>query len=284
MHSTGRGRARVRIVMGDRPGFESDFARLKAWYSQMRITGFGAQGAFWEASLALLDGRFHEVEGFLTIALQKNPHLREFCVVGRARLAFDRGRLDDAIEEAKDFLDRSPVLMHSSVLPSMLAVMHLERGERGDASRLIREVIADGYGGASATRLAGVAEVLTGLEDAARAADLYAYLLPYSGLVAFPVMGLYCAGAIDRYLGQLAATTRRWDEAERHYQGALILEEGLRAPTQLARTRYWYGRTLLERGRAADIEQAHGLLRSSMSAADEFGMALLADQTAALVA
>jgi hypothetical protein len=88
----------------------------------------------------------------------------------------------------------------------------------------------------------------------------------------------HCPGAADRYLGQLAATLGRFDASEDHYEVALRMEEAMQSPPLLARTRFWYARTLLERKGPDDTARAQQLLRESFETADRLGMAGLAHQ------
>ena len=93
--------------------------------------------------------------------------------------------------------------------------------------------------------------------------------------------GFLCPAAIDRCLGQLAATLQRWDDAEQHYQRALELEGRLDAIPLVARTRYWYARVLIGRGSTNDVARANALLRDVVVTTHELGMTLLETQAAA---
>ena len=68
-----------------------------------------------------------------------------------------------------------------------------------------------------------LAEVCTFLQDTARAATLYRLLRPYVGRNVIVGGSVACYGAASRYLGMLAATMARWDEAEQHFQEALAM-------------------------------------------------------------
>ena len=68
------------------------------------------------------------------------------------------------------------------------------------------------------------AEVCAFLQDTARAATLYRLLSPYAGRNVIVGGAVACYGAASRYLGMLAATMARWDDAEQHFQEALANE------------------------------------------------------------
>ncbi len=54
-------------------------------------------------------------------------------------------------------------------------------------------------------------------------------------------------GAIARSLGQLATLLERWDDADRHFQDALDLNEKMGHRPALAQTRMNYGDMLVRR-------------------------------------
>jgi hypothetical protein len=88
--------------------------------------------------------------------------------------------------------------------------------------------------------------------------------------------GHLCAGAADRFLGMLAHTLGRVDDAVAHYAAALDLEERLKAAPLTARTRYWCARTLHARGTPTDEKHAAKLLEAALATAHELGMSRLA--------
>ena len=60
-----------------------------------------------------------------------------------------------------------------------------------------------------------------------------------------------CYGAADRMLGALATVMERWDDAERHLENALVLNQRLGSPTWIAHTQYERARLALRRGAIA---------------------------------
>ena len=131
--------------------------------------------------------------------------------------------------------------------------------------------------------LAYQTEVAVALGGADRAARLYATFEPYREQVVIGGMGDGCMGAVDRYLGMLAAVAGRRAQAEAHYETALRIETGLRSPPLLARTRYWHGRMLIQLGGTADRGRAEELLVLSRDTAEWLGMAHLSAQARALL-
>ncbi len=168
----------------------------------------------------------------------------------------------------------------------MAAFAHTELGEAEEARRIVDALAADDFErlrlARTATAYAYVAEVVGALADSSRAERIYELYAPYAGLFAVSGLGVHSPGAVDRFLGQLGWMLRRWDDAQRHYEAALVVEEGLRAPPLLARTRYWYGRMLVERGGPGDATRADELLDAAAATAEQLGMARLLEQVAIL--
>jgi hypothetical protein len=81
-----------------------------------------------------------------------------------------------------------------------------------------------------------------------------------------------CFGAASRYLGQLAATMRRWQEGEAHFDQALAMNARMGAKPWLARTQYHYAQMLLARCAPSDSERARMLLEDASTIARQLGM------------
>lgn len=126
--------------------------------------------------------------------------------------------------------------------------------------------------------LAYLTEVCAYLADSGRAKILYDLLLPYDGRAVVVGGATACYGAAARYLGMLAAILKKWDVAERHFQGAIDLDARMGARPWLAHSQYEYAAMLLARGRAEDRPQALELLNEAQAAANEMGMAYLMEK------
>lgn len=279
-------RAGARLRAGDRAGFDADTDEVERLGTEGRFWGISMNATVWRATQALLDGRFAEVEALASqAAAAARIPMGDVYAIQMFRLHFDQGRLEACAAD----LGRS-VADHpgNSALSAMLALIHAELGAADDARRRFDGLSADGFAGLPqqlrAVTLAYLAEVAALLGDEQRAALVYEYLLPFSGQVVAAGAIAHCPGAVDRYLGQLAATLRRHSEAERHYVAALALEAGLKSPPLVARTRHWYARMLLDRGGPHDRDRAAELLAESLAAAVRLDMVVLARQGQDLMA
>jgi tetratricopeptide (TPR) repeat protein len=118
-------------------------------------------------------------------------------------------------------------------------------------------------------------DVCTFLGDAPRAAILYQLLLPYAGRTAVIGNATACYGAVSRYLGRLAATMERWEDAARHFEDALAMNTRMGARPWLAHTQHEYATMLLARHQPGDCEKATALLNEALATARELGMRAL---------
>jgi hypothetical protein len=103
---------------------------------------------------------------------------------------------------------------------------------------------------------------------------LYDLAAPYSGSNC--TLGLASfLGAADHWLGLLAATAGRLDDAVTHLEAALSRHRAMGARPWTALTEAACGRVLAVRGRADDAERAAALTGSAMRTAQELGLAAI---------
>ncbi len=130
--------------------------------------------------------------------------------------------------------------------------------------------------------LSWLADVCWFLGDAARAPDLYQMLLPREGECVVIGWANTSAGPVSRSLGVLAATMRRWQDAERHFEDALRTNAQLGDKAWLAQTRAQYAAVLLARAAPGDRERALELLQLALDVAQEMGMKKVIDDCLSL--
>jgi tetratricopeptide (TPR) repeat protein len=119
------------------------------------------------------------------------------------------------------------------------------------------------------------AEACALLGDTASAGRLYGQLLPFAGGHAFG-QGDASLGAIDRYLGLLARPMGRLDDAVRHLQAAIELNERMGARPWTAHSQHDLAEVLRQRGGAGDRARAAELDQSALATARQLGMTALA--------
>jgi tetratricopeptide (TPR) repeat protein len=234
---------------------------------------------------ALLEGRFSDAEQLALQFLNLGQRLQFGSAEGifgmqMFMLRREQGRLHEVAPIVEMFVQQHA----SSSWKPGLSLMYCELGQM-DKARTVFEALAvnefkgiqqDGVWAASITFLV---EVCAALGDRDRAQVLYRVLSPYAP---YAVVASEWAsfGAAARFLGQLAATMGRWQEAEAHFEQALSMNAAMGAKPWLAHTQVQYAQMLIERSIADDVERARVLLDESETLARQLSMRLLETQIA----
>lgn len=96
-------------------------------------------------------------------------------------------------------------------------------------------------------------------------------LRPYARVNAMAA-GEVALGPVARYLGILATTSSRWEEAAGHFDDGIVMNARMGARPWLAHTQHDYARMLLRRDRPGDKERALELLAQAVTTYQELGM------------
>ena len=186
----------------------------------------------------------------------------------------EQGRALDGI--ARDVADHahefpSP-LVHGAVLAHVYARM--ERTEEAEAllRELTRRDLSDWHVDEEwLISICLLAETCAILGDSGPADPLYRILLPYGSLnaVAVPELAL---DSTSRPLGILATLLGRFDDAARHFETALRMNERMGARPWVAHTQADQARMLLRRDAEGDRARAERLLSQARATYRELGM------------
>ncbi len=197
---------------------------------------------------------------------------------------FEQGRMEAVEDDAREVWAR---VGHPAV-KAMLATLLLETGRPDEARRWLEEMAGEGF----ATPFdflwmryhAEAAWTCAGVGDAARAEELYRRLEPYADRVVCMAQGGVTTGSLSHYLGLLAATMGRIDDAGARFTTAAAVHERMGAPTWLARSRAELAAVLLRRGGAGDLENARGLLDPALATAVDLGLPRVEERVRTLLA
>lgn len=243
------------------------------------------------ATHALLQGRFDDAEPLIAQALQigrRMPGLDAAGVYGMQMFALrcEQGRLRELAPLVRAFVAAMP---EAGTWRPGLALLYAELGMTDEARREFEALAADGFAvirpdGLRGASLAYLAQVCAALGDAPRAQALYALLLPYDGRNLLVGTTVGCFGAAASLLGLLAATQRRWPDAQRHYEAAIEMNRRQGAAPALAHARTRYAAMRLARSAAGDADAARALLADAQADATRLGMRALQERIAALQA
>ncbi|MBX3026368.1 AAA family ATPase [bacterium] len=268
------------LELGDRAAVDAELSTYAGVAREHRRPWSLWYVARFEAMRALLEGDFAAAEGHAGTALEaiNRAALADAQLIyGTQLLAIrtEQGRLAELEAGMQAFVAQYPAVEIWRYVDAYLQA-ELERPEAARAA-LVRVLdprqpaLPEGY-----LRLAAcsyLAEACAAVGDQARAAALYDLLLPYAGRAVVVGFGVICRGAVDRYLGLLAATVGRGDAAAAHFEAALAIDARLRAAPCEARTRYAYAQMLLARpGDAAAHAKGTALLAAAGAIAARLGM------------
>jgi DNA-binding SARP family transcriptional activator len=238
----------------------------------------------WDAAVmrstwSLFRGEFSEAERLAEEAL----HLGERSLSWDAGFSYrftlftlrrEQGRLG----EIEDLVRRS---VHDyagyRLVRCLVALLECELGREDDARREFEELATADFAAFPRNAewlfcLCSLAEVAAHLQDRDRAAILHRLLDPYARLNVL-VSGEVTIGSAARYLGILASTMTRWDDAESHFNDALEANARMGARPWLAHTQHDYARMLLARDVSGDRHKAELLLGQARTSYRELGMA-----------
>jgi len=245
---------------------------------------------FW-AARAAMSGRFEDSEHLAQQALAIGQRVQGEAasgIFGQQMFVLRRqqGRLKEVEPVVRMFVQQNSA---AAAWRPGLAVIYSDLGLTDDARKefeeLARHDFADlAHDVAWLGTMTYIVDVCTFLADRARAEMLYRILLPFDGANVLVGSGIACHGALSRYLGALAATLERWDDAARHFEDALAMNARMDARVWLAHTQEQYATMLLTRHQSGDREKAAALLEAALATTRELGMGALEERITAATA
>lgn len=241
------------------------------------------------ATLALFEGRLEDAERLIPKALAVGePAQRSDAILSHRvqsfTLARHRGKLQDlepTIRQSVDEYSARPMFR------CMLALLSAETERPNEAQVALSSLAADDVASLplnnewifSMSMLAEVAELVG---DTERAHVMYGLLRPYeahNGATADYIS----TGAVSRYLGLLSGLMGRLDEADRHFDDALQMNERMGARPWAAHTLFDHARMLVARDLPGDRERGSGLLAHALETCRELGLVALEERVVALM-
>jgi hypothetical protein len=240
---------------------------------------------------ALMRGEFAQAETRINELMRQAQRRQDAALITSfgsllLMLRGEQGRLDEVEGPLKGSVARFPAM---TAARCSLALFYVRTGRESEARAELEVLARDGFARISRDwnwlgSLAICAEVCATLADVPRATTLYKLLSGFANRNVTIGWGDICYGSVSRYLGLLASTTRRFDDAERHFEDAIRFELKMVAEPFAARTRVCYAAMLIERGAGADHERARTFLGTAIDTATKLKMAGLARQAASTAA
>jgi tetratricopeptide (TPR) repeat protein len=241
------------------------------------------------AGLALLEGEFDAVESLFVPKVRLSLHTlahddSSAHHMVRFLLAYLRGGLVELEARTRAVAAEVPWYpCHRAALVLLL----LEVGRDDEARGLFDELAAHDFHvfQRDCMWLLGICLLSEGcsrLGRAEAATPLYDLLSPFRGRLAVAWFE-GTVGAVDRYLGLLAATSGRPDDAIGHLVDAIALNDRMRARPWAAHSRFDLAAVLLRRDGPGDLERAVDELHSARETSERLGMPVLAEKVSLLL-
>jgi DNA-binding CsgD family transcriptional regulator len=277
------------MELGDIEAVDSQLTIYTRLVEELRHPFYLYVNTSFRAMRAIFAGHFAEGESLAQETLAIGQRLRGQDTLGifgvqMFTLRREQGRLQELAPVVQSFVHMHP---ETSTWRPGLALLYSELGLAHEARAEFEHLATNDFATIPqdalwVTCITYLSEVCAFLGDACRAAILYQCLAPHDGynIVVGPTAA--CYGAASYYLGLLAATMARWEEAQRHFTAALTMNARMGAKPALARTQYTYARMLLRRGQPGDHEHARSLLDEALALSHALGMRALEEQTVAL--
>jgi tetratricopeptide (TPR) repeat protein len=238
---------------------------------------------------ALMEGEFESAERLLEEPKGFGPHTapRDDLSARRFQLFLlrrEQDRLQEVETMARASIEEFPWYPLWRAAYACL-LLGLERVE--EARVTFEELAADRFSVLlrDSEWLLGMAlacEACAGLGDVARAELLYSEYLPFARRHAIG-KAEGSVGPVARYLGLLATTLGRYDDAEEHFLRGAELSRRMGAHPWLAHARHDHARMLLLRDGPGDAERAVTLLSEAEAVADRLGMVVLSRSVGTLL-
>ena len=273
------------MELGDVAAAEADISAYERGAAAARQPIFLWQAAVRKAMIAIFRGQLDEGERLAQRALElgRQAEGQNLTAAFGGQLLvvrWQQGRL----EELRPLIEASHRNQPGVALwTGVLAFIESESGDQ-PAARVLFEKLAEDRFEAAAREDSGLVVLVLGslvcsaLGDGLRAEQLYERLLPYDARNIVVSEGVASVGAAALYLGMLAATARRLDDAERHFRDAIAFNRKCAGRPWLAHAEHELARLLLARRRTGDRREAAELLRKALGVARDAGMRRLQER------
>jgi tetratricopeptide (TPR) repeat protein len=234
--------------------------------------------ALWIGTVeAFLDGRLERAEELAEEAAQVGsdsgqPDAITFYTGQLQQIRWAQDRLVELEDVFAQGVEDNPDL---SPYRAILALVYAQENRTDEARELLDPVAAGDFEEIPRemlwlTTVAHWAEVATEVGHTEAAAKLYELLGPWADQ--FPCISITTWMPTAHYLGLLAVTLGRREDADAHFARAIELAENFEAPLFVASTRLAWGQALLESDDPEDDERGRELLSQALSAGREMGI------------
>jgi tetratricopeptide (TPR) repeat protein len=271
-------RAAALIELADIPSAKAELVAIAKLADELRQPAQEWIAAVYRALIALLEGKLAEAESLITEARSVGERALSWSAAVAYGLQMyvlrrEQGRLHEVEQLVRSSVEQYPTY---PIWRCVLAQMAAELGHAAEAREALEALAADRFATLPfdegwLVSVGLLAETASAVGDAGAASVLYELLLPYGDrvAVAYPEIG---TGSVARYLGILAATMSRWDDAVRHFEDAIAMNARIGARPWLAHSQHRLAAALLAQGGPGAAEKAQLLRSQALTTYRELGM------------
>jgi tetratricopeptide (TPR) repeat protein len=269
------------LSAGDRDAVDAQLAAFTAGAERLRQPLYLWNVTVWRAMQALMAGQLERAEEFATGALQaglpgENVTAPQYHAIQLLAIRREQDRMAELEPAARAVVAANPDRL---AWRAGLGLLLCQAGRLDEGGAVMDELAAHDFAdiprdGDWLPAITLTGEVAVALGDASRAAVLYELLAPYAEQNVVVGLAAVCLGSVARYVGRLAVTAERRDQAGRFLERALAANAALRAPVELAHAQLDYA-ALLGRGR-----RAHELIEAATGTAAALGLPAVARRLA----
>jgi tetratricopeptide (TPR) repeat protein len=273
-------RHRTLLELGRLDEAQAAFEAMEDLGATLRQPAHGWLIAAYRASQAAVKDRFEEAERLANEAwrIGQKAYNQQIAALAftaiMVTLRFQQGRFLESAEFMAGAAESLPTFV---ALRASMASQYAEAGHLDEARAIFEKIAANDFldiprDGFWLSALTGLAPAAAILGDRKRAALLYDMFLPYESRIMVSGGALGVLGDVSAtFLGMLATTLGRWDEAERHFERSLETLRVLGGPVFIIRLNIEYARMLLMRVAPGDVDRAVALLSDARASAEELG-------------
>jgi DNA-binding SARP family transcriptional activator/tetratricopeptide (TPR) repeat protein len=236
---------------GDSDAVDIQIAAFTEGAEQLRQPLYLWNAAVWRAMRALLSGQLEAADRLAAEALATGSYgeavtAPQYYATQLLSIRREQSRIAELEGPAREMVKSNPT---RAPWRAGLATLLWDAGRTEEARSEFETLAAHDFAdipvdGDWLIAITLLADLSVALGDGSRAGVLYDLLRPYRDVNVVIGLAAVCLGSAARYLGRLAATMERQDEAAEHFERALEANARLKAPVWLAHTRLDYASLL----------------------------------------
>ncbi|HEX4010928.1 MAG TPA: AAA family ATPase [Solirubrobacteraceae bacterium] len=231
------------LERGDRRAVDVQIEAFMSGAERLRQPLYMWNGAVWQAMIALLEGRLEEADQLAAGAVSSGIRAEgvtapQYYAIQLMGIRREQARMAELEAPARELVSTNP---NRAAWRAALGTLLSENGRPDEAHAELEVLGRDGFStiprdGDWMVVASLCADVAHGVGDVERAGELYGLLAPHAETNVVVGLGALCLGSTQRYLGRLALTLGRREEAVAHLRRALVSNTALQAVIETAHT------------------------------------------------